>query len=174
MNTVSVCVCQSAEELDVDSCVLVNIVSVCVCQSSEELDVDSCVLVNVVSACVCQSAEELDADNVDSCVLVTRVSVMSASVCQSAEELDADNVILWERVSELSTCAITRIVEFSKQVPGFSTLTTSDQITLLKGSCLEILVCKPIFVYTVLGNHVRAAKLNFVGMLVLFKLLRAK
>ncbi|KAI0240713.1 Retinoic acid receptor alpha [Lamellibrachia satsuma] len=60
----------------------------------------------------------------------------------SAEELAADNVILWERVSELSTCGITRIVEFSKQVPGFSTLTTSDQITLLKGSCLEILVLR--------------------------------
>ena len=126
--------------------------SVCVCQSAEELDadnVDSCVLVNVMSACVCQSAEELDADNVDNCVLV---NVVSAYVCQSAEELDADNVILWERVSELSTCAITRIVEFSKQVPGFSTLTTSDQITLLKGSCLEILV--GIFVYTVLCNYV--------------------
>ena len=54
-------------------------------------------------------------------------------------------MILWERVSELSTCGITRIVEFSKQVPGFSTLTTSDQITLLKGSCLEILVGRGVF-----------------------------
>jgi len=47
---------------------------------------------------------------------------------------------LWEKVSELSTNAIVKIVEFSKRVPGFSELNSSDQVVLLKAACLEIMV----------------------------------
>lgn len=31
-------------------------------------------------------------------------------------------------------------MEFAKQLPGFTTLTIADQITLLKAACLDILV----------------------------------
>ena len=47
---------------------------------------------------------------------------------------------LWDKFSELSTKCIIKTVEFAKQLPGFTTLTIADQITLLKAACLDILV----------------------------------
>lgn len=47
---------------------------------------------------------------------------------------------LWDKFSELSTKCIIKIVEFAKRLPGFTTLTIADQITLLKSACLDILV----------------------------------
>jgi len=67
---------------------------------------------------------------------------ISAKYKLSPEELEKGDVMLWERVAELSTEGITRIVEFGKQVPGFTQLSTSDQITLLKAACLEIMVLR--------------------------------
>nr|6EU9_A Chain A, Retinoic acid receptor [Platynereis dumerilii]6EU9_B Chain B, Retinoic acid receptor [Platynereis dumerilii]6EU9_C Chain C, Retinoic acid receptor [Platynereis dumerilii]6EU9_D Chain D, Retinoic acid receptor [Platynereis dumerilii] len=58
------------------------------------------------------------------------------------EELEKGNVILWERVSELSTKAIANVVDFGKQVPVFTQLSTNDQITLLKAACLEIIILR--------------------------------
>lgn len=52
---------------------------------------------------------------------------------------------LWDKFSELSTKCIIKIVEFAKRLPGFTTLTIADQITLLKSACLDILVCVPSF-----------------------------
>lgn len=49
---------------------------------------------------------------------------------------------LWDKFSELSTKCIIKIVEFAKRLPGFTTLTIADQITLLKSACLDILVTK--------------------------------
>ncbi|TNN74665.1 Retinoic acid receptor alpha-A [Liparis tanakae] len=46
---------------------------------------------------------------------------------------------LWDKFSELSTKCIIKTVEFAKQLPGFTTLTIADQITLLKAACLDIL-----------------------------------
>ena len=48
-------------------------------------------------------------------------------------------VFLWEKITELSSAGIVLIVDFAKKIPGFTTLSTSDQITLLKASCLEIM-----------------------------------
>ncbi|CAB1336700.1 unnamed protein product [Coregonus sp. 'balchen'] len=42
---------------------------------------------------------------------------------------------LWDKFSELSTKCIIKIVEFAKRLPGFTTLTIADQITLLNLSC---------------------------------------
>ena len=56
------------------------------------------------------------------------------------EDVEKCNSILWEQVSELSTQGIMRIVEFGKRVPGFTRLSMTDQITLLKAACLEIMV----------------------------------
>lgn len=49
---------------------------------------------------------------------------------------------LWEKVTELSSAGIVKIVDFAKKIPGFSSLGTSDQITLLKAACLEIMVLR--------------------------------
>lgn len=58
----------------------------------------------------------------------------------SAEHRVPLDVNLWDKFSELSTKCIIKTVEFAKQLPGFTTLTIADQITLLKAACLDILV----------------------------------
>ncbi|XP_046555477.1 retinoic acid receptor alpha-A-like isoform X2 [Haliotis rubra] len=55
---------------------------------------------------------------------------------------EEDSVILWERISELSSDGIVKIVDFAKKLPGFSSLSQSDQITLLKAACLEIMILR--------------------------------
>lgn len=53
---------------------------------------------------------------------------------------------LWEKVTELSSAGIVKIVDFAKKIPGFLSLSTSDQITLLKAACLEILVRREVII----------------------------
>lgn len=60
----------------------------------------------------------------------------------SSERRVSLDVDLWDKFSELSTKCIIKTVEFAKQLPGFTTLTIADQITLLKAACLDILVRK--------------------------------
>uniref|UniRef100_UPI001A996ADB retinoic acid receptor alpha-A n=1 Tax=Gasterosteus aculeatus aculeatus TaxID=481459 RepID=UPI001A996ADB len=55
---------------------------------------------------------------------------------------------LWDKFSELSTKCIIKTVEFAKQLPGFTTLTIADQITLLKSACLDILILRICTRYT--------------------------
>lgn len=55
---------------------------------------------------------------------------------------------LWDKFSELSTKCIIKIVEFAKRLPGFTSLTIADQITLLKSACLDILVRNRDFVFS--------------------------
>ena len=52
----------------------------------------------------------------------------------------SDDKLIWQHIRDLSTDGCVRVVDFSKRVPGFSELITQDQVTLLKASCLEILV----------------------------------
>ncbi|KPP72545.1 hypothetical protein Z043_108442 [Scleropages formosus] len=60
----------------------------------------------------------------------------------SSDQRVSLDVDLWDKFSELSTKCIIKTVEFAKQLPGFTTLTIADQITLLKAACLDILVRK--------------------------------
>uniref|UniRef100_A0A1A8EI11 Retinoic acid receptor gamma a n=2 Tax=Nothobranchius kadleci TaxID=1051664 RepID=A0A1A8EI11_NOTKA len=55
---------------------------------------------------------------------------------------------LWDKFSELSTKCIIKIVEFAKRLPGFTSLTIADQITLLKSACLDILMLRICTRYT--------------------------
>ena len=68
----------------------------------------------------------------------TKVSLLSQN--SSAEHRVQLDLGLWDKFSELSTKCIIKIVEFAKRLPGFTTLTIADQITLLKSACLDILV----------------------------------
>ncbi|XP_023508328.1 retinoic acid receptor alpha isoform X2 [Equus przewalskii] len=61
----------------------------------------------------------------------------------SSEQRVSLDIDLWDKFSELSTKCIIKTVEFAKQLPGFTTLTIADQITLLKAACLDILVWLP-------------------------------
>ncbi|XP_064598195.1 LOW QUALITY PROTEIN: retinoic acid receptor gamma-like [Liolophura sinensis] len=67
---------------------------------------------------------------------------------ESLKKPDGPSSMLWERVTELSSKGIIKIVEFSKKIPGFMSLTTSDQITLLKAACLEIMILRLCLRYT--------------------------
>lgn len=65
---------------------------------------------------------------------------LSLSQNSSADHRVQLDLGLWDKFSELSTKCIIKIVEFAKRLPGFTTLTIADQITLLKSACLDILV----------------------------------
>nr|QAX24917.1 retinoic acid receptor [Acanthochitona crinita] len=67
---------------------------------------------------------------------------------ETLKKPDGPSAMLWERVTELSSKGIIKIVEFSKKIPGFMSLTTSDQITLLKAACLEIMILRLCLRYT--------------------------
>ncbi|KAH3753913.1 hypothetical protein DPMN_188565 [Dreissena polymorpha] len=58
------------------------------------------------------------------------------------KELTAESIMLWEKITELSSRGIIKIVDFAKKIPGFLALSTTDQITLLKAACLEIMILR--------------------------------
>uniref|UniRef100_A0A7N8YMJ4 Retinoic acid receptor, alpha b n=1 Tax=Mastacembelus armatus TaxID=205130 RepID=A0A7N8YMJ4_9TELE len=66
----------------------------------------------------------------------------------SSEHRVSLDVSLWDKFSELSTKCIIKTVEFAKQLPGFTTLSIADQITLLKAACLDILILRICTRYT--------------------------
>eukprot|EP00069_Balaena_mysticetus_P021242 bmy_13560T0 len=67
------------------------------------------------------------------------VSACEGCKNNSSEQRVSLDIDLWDKFSELSTKCIIKTVEFAKQLPGFTTLTIADQITLLKAACLDIL-----------------------------------
>ncbi|KAF3699606.1 Retinoic acid receptor alpha-B [Channa argus] len=67
---------------------------------------------------------------------------------KSSEHRVSLDVNLWDKFSELSTKCIIKTVEFAKQLPGFTTLSIADQITLLKAACLDILILRICTRYT--------------------------
>ncbi|KAI4790325.1 hypothetical protein KUCAC02_034699 [Chaenocephalus aceratus] len=75
-----------------------------------------------------------------------KVCVINKS--NSSERRVSLDVSLWEKFSELSTKCIIKTVEFAKQLPGFTTLSIADQITLLKAACLDILILRICTRYT--------------------------
>uniref|UniRef100_A0A8C9N097 Retinoic acid receptor alpha n=1 Tax=Serinus canaria TaxID=9135 RepID=A0A8C9N097_SERCA len=66
----------------------------------------------------------------------------------SSDQRVSLDIDLWDKFSELSTKCIIKTVEFAKQLPGFTTLTIADQITLLKAACLDILILRICTRYT--------------------------
>ncbi|KAG8572957.1 hypothetical protein GDO81_012227 [Engystomops pustulosus] len=75
------------------------------------------------------------------------------SACEGCKNSSADHRVrldlgLWDKFSELATKCIIKIVEFAKRLPGFTSLTIADQITLLKAACLDILILRICTRYT--------------------------
>nr|XP_006114341.1 retinoic acid receptor alpha isoform X2 [Pelodiscus sinensis]XP_006114342.1 retinoic acid receptor alpha isoform X1 [Pelodiscus sinensis]XP_014424582.1 retinoic acid receptor alpha isoform X3 [Pelodiscus sinensis] len=66
----------------------------------------------------------------------------------SSEQRVSLDIDLWDKFSELSTKCIIKIVEFAKRLPGFTSLSIADQITLLKAACLDILLLRICTRYT--------------------------
>ncbi|XP_033629028.1 retinoic acid receptor beta-like isoform X1 [Asterias rubens] len=57
-------------------------------------------------------------------------------------DMSDTNLTLFNYVTDMSSKAIIMVVDFAKKLPGFLTLTTQDQITLLKAACLEIMILR--------------------------------
>ncbi|XP_065133870.2 nuclear receptor subfamily 1 group D member 1 [Paramisgurnus dabryanus] len=49
---------------------------------------------------------------------------------------------IWEDFSHSFTPAVREVVEFAKHIPGFSTLSQNDQVTLLKAGTFEVLMVR--------------------------------
>jgi len=47
----------------------------------------------------------------------------------------------WKTFSDKMTVAIQQVIEFSKLVPGFTSLSQDDQIMVLKGGKLVLILC---------------------------------
>ncbi|KAK3587046.1 hypothetical protein CHS0354_008072 [Potamilus streckersoni] len=58
------------------------------------------------------------------------------------KDISPETLLLWEKITDLSSGGIIRIVDFAKKIPGFLSLSSSDQITLLKAACLEIMILR--------------------------------
>lgn len=50
---------------------------------------------------------------------------------------------IWEDFSRSFTPAVKEVVEFAKQIPGFSALSQSDQVALLKAGTFEVRQSEP-------------------------------
>ena len=55
------------------------------------------------------------------------------------------NEVYFRYFSDLMANSFREIIEFSKNIPGFKKLNLSDQIALIKGSCIEMLFIKVSF-----------------------------
>lgn len=51
---------------------------------------------------------------------------------------------IWEDFSLSFTPAVREVVEFAKHIPGFSSLTQNDQVTLLKAGTFEVRGTAPL------------------------------
>ncbi|XP_071492607.1 oxysterols receptor LXR-alpha-like isoform X1 [Diadema antillarum] len=65
----------------------------------------------------------------------------SASAEDNEEDTDALH-LRFAHITELTILTIQLIVEFSKHIPGFLTLSREDQILLLKGSAIEVIMLR--------------------------------
>ncbi|XP_030044577.1 retinoic acid receptor beta-like [Microcaecilia unicolor] len=76
------------------------------------------------------------------------ITSSSKPINSSADHRVRLDLGLWDKFSELATKCIIKIVEFAKRLPGFTSLTIADQITLLKAACLDILILRICTRYT--------------------------
>ncbi|KAK0067210.1 retinoic acid receptor alpha-A-like isoform X1, partial [Biomphalaria pfeifferi] len=72
----------------------------------------------------------------------TTVASTTSTSDPKADDDVTSGVFLWEKITELSSAGVVLIVDFAKKIPGFLSLSTSDQITLLKAACLEIMILR--------------------------------
>ncbi|CAD5113654.1 DgyrCDS2815 [Dimorphilus gyrociliatus] len=74
------------------------------------------------------------------------------NVKDQVDEALENGTLVWGVLKELSTRGLVQIVEFAKRTPSFNSITTSDQIVLIKAALLEILIIRLISSYSDLDN----------------------
>ncbi|XP_056143364.1 nuclear receptor subfamily 1 group D member 1 [Lampris incognitus] len=78
------------------------------------------------------------------CPMKTRTGIVLAcpmNMCPQADPSKTPQEI-WEDFSLSFTPAVREVVEFAKHIPGFSTLSQNDQVTLLKAGTFEVLMVR--------------------------------
>lgn len=73
---------------------------------------------------------------------ISETDFSEEEVMEDEKELSADDIKLCGNMTEISSRGIIKIVDFAKKIRGFLTLGTTDQITLLKAACLEIMILR--------------------------------
>ncbi|KAM9457805.1 nuclear receptor subfamily 1 group D member 1 [Clarias gariepinus] len=81
---------------------------------------------------------------VQNCPWKTRKDILLACPMNMHPQADPNKTPqeIWEDFSLSFTPAVREVVEFAKHIPGFSTLSQNDQITLLKAGTFEVLMVR--------------------------------
>ncbi|XP_039268939.2 vitamin D3 receptor B-like isoform X1 [Styela clava] len=68
---------------------------------------------------------------------------------------------LFQHFCDIMTWGIKKVIEFCKCIPEFQELSTVDQINLLRGGCLEMLVLRSYFAFASDGNNYMSDKFQY-------------
>jgi len=71
------------------------------------------------------------------------------------------NEVYFRYFSDLMANSFREIIEFSKNIPGFKKLNLSDQIALIKGSCIEMLFIKTNYTFSIEDETFRFGHINY-------------
>ncbi|XP_043480245.1 ecdysone-induced protein 78C isoform X1 [Leptopilina heterotoma] len=87
----------------------------------------------------CVYAEESTRDLVQKPIIIPPSSPKDPEVASSmAETVESQKIWLWQQFANKVTPSVQKVVEFAKQVPGFSDLSQQDQLILIKLGFFEI------------------------------------
>lgn len=71
------------------------------------------------------------------------------------------NEVYFRYFSDLMANSFREIIEFSKNIPGFKKLNLTDQIALIKGSCIEMLFIKTNYTFSIEDETFRFGHINY-------------
>ena len=74
---------------------------------------------------------------------------------------DSKSILLLQHFCDIMSWGIRKVIEFCKGIPEFISLTLADQIFLLKGGCLEMLVLRSYFAFASDGNKYMSEKFQY-------------
>jgi len=77
------------------------------------------------------------------------------------DQIKQVNEVYFRYFSDLMANSFREIIEFSKNIPGFKKLNLSDQIALIKGSCIEMLFIKTNYTFSIEDETFRFGHINY-------------
>jgi len=74
---------------------------------------------------------------------------------------DQKSIYKLQHFCDIMSWGIKKVIEFCKGIPEFIELSVADQIVLLKGGCLEMLVIRSYFAFSIEGNSYKSEKFQY-------------
>ena len=74
---------------------------------------------------------------------------------------DQRSVCMLQHFCDIMSSGIRKLIEFCKGIPEFRELGLSDQVVLLRGGCLEMLVVRSYFAFSVRGDSYVSSKFRY-------------